>query len=210
MTVTVPPVGAAPLTRRATAEYRRATPAQIEQGRQWYRESNAIAVAHVVEYGVSLETASGVLAALSPRMGWGSNVMFAERMMASGGTLDHGCLSRSLEQARRIYHGESPLDVLGGPKTRAFYEAILTAGESKTAVIDVHAWAMLVGERGAKPPTIRQYREADLRMRRAASIVGENVHDFQAITWLAWRARWWKPGTHDHNPQEMLEGADQW
>lgn len=201
----------APLTRRATAEYRRATPTHIERGRAWYRDAHAIALAHVVEYGVALETAAGVLAALSPRMGWGSNVMFAERMMASGGTLDHGCLTRSLDQARRIFHGEAPLDVMSGPKTRAFYDAILTGGEGDgPAVIDVHAWAMLTGERGAPPPTNRQYREAAQMMARGAKIVGESVHDFQAITWLTWRHRFWKPGTNDHHGQTMLDGADQW
>lgn len=201
-----------PLTRRATAEYRRANDTHIERGRAWYRDANAIALNLVVEYGVTIETASGVLAALSPRMGWGTNVLFAERMMASRGTLSSGCLSRSLDQARAIYHGEAPLTVMRGPKTRAFYDAILTAGEGDgPAVIDVHAWAMLTGKRGAgKPPTNKQYREAATMMARGAKIVGESVHDFQAITWLTWRARFWRPGINDYNGQTFLEGADQW
>lgn len=211
MTTDTRPTVGQPLTRRATAEYRRATEMQIEQGRNWYREANAIAVAHVVEYGVTIEQASGIIAALSPRMSWGSNVMFAERMLASGGTLDHGCLGRSLDQARRIYHGASPLEVMNGPKTRAFYDAVLTAGQGAgPAVIDVHAWAMLTGVRGGNPPTNRQYRVAAELMQRGADIVGESVHDFQAITWITWRHRWWRPGVNDHMPQTMLEGADQW
>jgi hypothetical protein len=200
-----------PLTRRATAEYRRAAPTHIERGRAWYRDANAIALNHVVEYGVSIEQASGILAALSPRMGWGSNVMFAERMLASKGTLDQGCLGRSLAQARRIYAGEDPLAVMKGPKTRAFYDAILTGGEGDgPAVIDVHAWSMLTGSRDVPPPTNKQYREAAVLMARGAKIVGESVHDFQAITWLTWRQRWWRPGVNDYNGQTMLEGADQW
>jgi hypothetical protein len=201
----------APLTRRATTEYRRATPTRIADGRAWYRDAHAIALAHVVQYGVALETAAGVLAALSPRMSWGSNVMFAERMMASRGTLDHGCLTRSLDQARRIYAGDHPLKVMRGPKTRAFYDAILTAGQGDgPAVIDVHAWAMLTGERGATPPTNRQYREAADLMARGARIVGESVHDFQAITWLTWRDRFRRPGVNDYHGATMLEGAEQW
>lgn len=200
----------APLTRRATAEYRRATCEQVEAGRQWYPDANAIALDMMVQYGVTLEQSSSIIAALSPRMSWGSNVMFAERLLASGGTLDRGCLGRSIRQATRIYQGEHPLAVLGGLKTRAFYEAILTSGQSDTAVIDVHAWAMLIGERGTRPPNRGDYRAADVCMRRAARIVGENLHDFQAITWLTWRSRFWRPGTNDHRPQLPLEGSESW
>lgn len=113
-----------PLTRRATAEYRRATQAQREAGARWYIEAHEIARNQADEHGVTIEVASGVLAAMSPRLGWGSNVMIAERMLASRGTLDRGGLGRSLQQARHIYHGEDPLLVLGGPKTRAFYSAM--------------------------------------------------------------------------------------
>lgn len=196
-----------PLTRRATAEYRSATPEQVTRGRAWYREANAIALSHVSEYGVTIEQASGIISALSPRMPWGFNVMLAERMLASGGTLDHGCLGRSLDQARRIYRGEHPLEVMRGQKTRAFYDAILTAGQgSGPAVIDVHAWSMLTGKRGGPPPTIKQYRTAAEIMRRGADIVGENVHDFQAITWVTWRNRFWQPGAFDLSPSQHTGG----
>jgi hypothetical protein len=199
-----------PLTRRATAEYRRATPVIVERGRAWYREANAIALNHVVEYGVTLEQASGILAAFSPRMAWGQNVMMAERLLSRNGTLDGGCLKRSIEQASRIYFGEDPLRVMQGPKTRAFYQAVLTAGQSETAVIDVHAWSMLIGRRAEKAPNLTQYRAADTCIRRAADIVGEGTHELQAVTWLAWRARFWSPGVNDHHGAQTLEGADQW
>jgi hypothetical protein len=200
----------APLTRRATAEYRTASAGQVEAGHAWYPKANEIARDMAAEHMVTVEVASGILAALSPRLGWGKNVMMAERMLSSGGTLDHGILGRSLAHGRAIYDGAHPLKVMRGPKTVAFYHAILTAGESLDAVIDVHAWAMLVGERGTPPPTVRQYREAAGCMTRAAKILGVGVHDVQATTWLTWRARRYKPGTFDHNPNPTLEGLDQW
>ena len=199
-----------PLTRRATAEYRRATSAQREEGAAWYAEAHAVAREQAEEYHLTIEQTSGVLAALSPRLGWGPNCALAERMLASGGTLDHGGLSRSLQQARHIYAGADPKVVLGGPKTRAFYVAILTAGESGRAVIDRHAWDMLTGERGATPPTAKQYATAAEMMARAAKIVGIGVHELQATTWVAWRSRFWSKTAFGHNPQPMLEGARSW
>lgn len=200
----------APLTRRATAEYRTASPRQVEAGHQWYPAAHEIARNMADEHLVTIEVAAGILAALSPRLGWGKNVMMAERMLSSLGTLDHGILGRSLAHGRAIYDGAHPLEVMKGPKTVAFYNAILTAGESPDAVIDVHAWAMLVGERGTPPPTNKQYREAADRMAKAAKILGVSVHEVQATTWLTWRARFWTPGTFDHTPQPMLEGANSW
>lgn len=199
-----------PLTRRATAEFRRATAEQRTSGEAWYAEAHAVARDQVAEYGVTIEVASGVLAALSPRMGWGSNVALAERMLASGGTLDRGALSRSLQQARHIYHGTPVLEVLGGPKTRAFYEAILSSGQEGTPVIDRHAWDMLVGQRGAVAPTLGQYRQAAEMMTRAAKIAGVGTHVMQATTWLTWRARFWDKHAFNHRPQPMLEGARAW
>lgn len=199
-----------PLTRRATAEFRRATKSQLDAGRAWYIEAHEIARDQANEHGVTIEVASGILAATSPRLGWGPNVMIAERVLASRGTLDRGALGRSLQQARHIYHGESPLLVLGGPKTRAFYTAILTAGEEGGAVVDRHAWDMLTGTRGATPPTAKQYAEGAERMQRAASILGESVHTVQAVTWLVWRSRFWSRDAFSHRPQPMLEGARQW
>lgn len=192
-----------PLTRRATA-------AQREAGAAWYEEAHEVARGQANEYGVTIEVTSGVLAALSPRLGWGPNVALAERMLYTNGTLDRGGLGRSLQQARHIYAGAEPLVVLGGPKTRAFYEAILTAGGEGRPVIDRHAWDMLVGERGATPPTKAQYADAAEKMQRAASIVGVPAHVMQATTWVTWRARFWGKTAFAHNPQPMLEGARSW
>lgn len=200
-----------PLTRRATTTYRNATPQQVEAGHSWYPEAHQVAASQAGTYGVTIEVAAGVLAALSPRLGWGPNVMLAERMLATGGTLDRGGLGRSLAQARAIHAGADPDEVLRGPKTHAFYHAILTAGDSETPVIDRHAWDMLTGRRGAPPPTNRQYRDAAAKMRRAAEILGVTAHQAQAVTWLVHRAKHWKPGAFDLTARRpMLEGAASW
>ncbi len=186
-----------PLTRRATSTFRAATADQLERGRSWYPDAHAIARRQADDRGLTIETTSGILAALSPRLGWGPNVALAERMLESRGTLSHGALGRSLQQARSIHAGAHPLDVLGGPKTRAFYRAILTAGAAPEPVIDRHAWDMLVGRRGAASPSARQYAEAAEKMSRAAAILGAPVSEVQATTWVAWRSRFWADGAFD-------------
>jgi hypothetical protein len=196
---------AEPLTRRATAEYRSATAKQIEEGHAWYPSAHQIARDQATEHLVTIEVSAGILAALSPRLSWGKNVMYAERMLSSLGTLDHGALGRSLAHGRAIYNGADPLDVLKGPKTRAFYLAILTGGESPDPVIDTHAWSMLTGQRGTNPPTDKQYRDGARCMTNAAQRLGLNVHDVQATTWLTWRARFYQRGRFDHTPQPMLD-----
>lgn len=199
-----------PLTRRVTSAYRGATEQQIQAGHLWYPEAAAVAVAQAAEYGVLTETAAGVLAAFSPRLGWGPNIMIAERFLASGGTLNRGCLGRSLAQAKAIYDGTDPDVVLRGPKTNAFFHAILSEGTSETAVIDRHAWDLLVGKRGATPPTAKQYAAADARMQSAAKILGVSVHATQAVTWLVQRAKHWAPGAFDGTRPQYLEGAAAW
>lgn len=197
----------AALTRRATAEFRKAPPSRVTAGRSWYAEANAIARGQAERHGVTIEVAAGVIAALSPRMGWATNVGVAERMLRLDGALEGGALSRSIQQARAIYDGGRPLDVLSGPKVRAFYTAILTSGEEGSAVIDRHAWDMLTGRRGSPPPTQRQYAEAAAIMARAAVILNERLHDTQAVTWLQWRARFWSRTAFSLTPQSALEGV---
>lgn len=186
-----------PLTRRATAVYRQAEAVHLERGASWYPDAHGIAVAQASAYHLPIETTSGILAALSPRCPWARNILLADQMLASHGRLDTGGLRMLLKQARTIHAGADPLDVLKGPKTRAFYQAILTAGQSEDPVIDRHAWDMLVGKRGSTPPNLGQYRLAADRMQRAADILGQPVSHVQAVTWVSWRARYWKEGAFD-------------
>jgi hypothetical protein len=200
-----------PLTRRATTLYRAATPTQRAAGEGWYQEAHDIAASQAETYDVTVEVAAGIIAATSPRLGWGPNVMLSERMLASGGTLERGGLGRSLAQARAIYAGADADEVLRGPKTNAFYHAIVTAGGSPVPVIDRHAWDMLTGKRQAPAPTLGQYRQASLVMIRAAKILDAPVHHVQATTWLAHRAKYWSESAFNLTARKpMLEGAATW
>jgi len=160
----------------------------------WYAESRRVAEALAGEYGVTLETVAGVIAALSPRMRWSDNVRGAEAVLhraAYPGVFGTGGMlaglgkpipgyGANIAKAERIAAGEAPLAVLGGPKVLAFYRAIL--GDRSSAVIDV--WMIrAVGEYAHKPITGAAYERVADALRAAALAAGVDTADFQAIVW---------------------------
>lgn len=84
----------------------------------------------------------------------------------------------SLRKAVAIRDGARPLDVLGGPKVRAFYRALTTGGAEGPPVID--RWMFRVLEIDTIP-------ECQAAVLEAAHAVGERPHDMQAILWVAVR-----------------------
>lgn len=158
--------------------YNRTTADIIREGRNWYPRTRALAAEMAAETGHTERACAGVLAALSPRSFWATNVAVAWDMVRGGPGRG---LTRSLSNARAILAGADPLDVLGGPKTRAFFGAIV--GEGHTATID--AWATqgaTAGEYGAVAPA--RYDDVAGAYAIAAEVTGENVHALQAIVWV--------------------------
>lgn len=148
---------------------------------RWYRESRRVARALARKHGVSLATAAGVIAALSPRQQWSANVAGADDLLG-GGT---GCgFAKNRDKAERIANGERPLDVLSGPKVRAFYRAIM--GDQDAAVVDVWMWRAM----GQNPlaPTVK-YDDAAASLVEAARKVEVAVTAFQAAVWTYVRGR---------------------
>lgn len=166
-----------PIVRRLVRTYGQASILGENGGTAWYRESQATAAAIARETGVSVEVAAGVIAALSPRMQWRANVRAATDACAGR---SYGALGTSKRAAARIIAGEHPLDVLQGPKVRAFYSAIM--GDEDAAVVDV--WMLrAMGEDASKSPTRKRYAELADAIATAASIVGIGTATFQAIVW---------------------------
>jgi len=154
----------------------RAAPVESD-GEVWYRTSRGEARRLARKHGVTVSRAAGVIAALSPRVQWSVNVRMADALL--GGQRVRG-LGLSVANARRIRRGERPLDVLNGPKTRAFYRAIM--GDEDAAVIDV--WMMrAAGRSEASPRNAADYDLVSEALRRAARQVGRGTATFQAIVW---------------------------
>lgn len=168
--------------------YGSATEAHIAEGMSWYNDAHDFCKA----LDSNVERAAGIVAALSPNNSWDNNMAMAARLYSQG----HGerCGMRAnVIKAERIYAGESPLDVLGGNKVRAFFMSIAYPGDHTVKpVIDRHAFDIAVGRKtdnkargilsrkGVYDSFAEVYSEA-------AKTAGIGSAQMQAVTWVAWR-----------------------
>lgn len=191
-------------TRSITAVFRQASDDNVRDGLAWYSTAADIAEAIALSTGRPFDVVVGVIAATSPRMGWGPNVRLAHRILSTGDT-SRGYLKNGLNAARRILDGADPLDVLRSRKVSNFYRAIVSRG-TDGIVIDRHAMDIAHNFRveGERPsPTDRQYDAIAEYYRRAALALardgwpGITAAQVQAVTWLAWRNRFWNAGAFD-------------
>lgn len=178
----------------------------------WYADARRFCVGIGRPHGLTVETVAGAVAALSPQVSWREQVSYAPAILdawAQGLTFRRfpgPGYNANKRKAARILAGGAPLDVLGGPKVRAFYRAITSAGADPEAVcIDRHAWALACGAeksgpRGGAPVpklTDKRYREAAAaftlaaeRLRAAFPDLAERLTapNVQALVWEFWRA----------------------
>lgn len=196
-----------PRVQNVTRVFRTATPAEVEAGAVWYTDAYNIASAFAVKYGVTVEQAAGVIAAVSPILSWGSNVNLAGRILAAGGTLTTGGLTANIAKANRIIAGEAPLTVFATSlKVRNFYLSIITKG-AEGVTIDRHAYDIAVNKRhtdDTRPGlTPKRYAAAQAVYARAAEILSEETGvpltagQVQSVTWELWRNRYWRKGAWD-------------
>lgn len=185
------------------ATYNAATLEEWSDGRRWYHEAHALA-AELAPADVALGAA--VLAILSPRRAWPQNVTLARHAFATGLQLASEGASTDAREATwnafpttgdqrrklaRLFSGENPDTVVGGPKVRSFWQTITNPSDpDASAVIDRHAIAiaedrpMASAELRINPATYAAYVDA---YRTVSVMVGESPSVVQAITWVAWR-----------------------
>lgn len=168
--------------------YFNATREEIAAGKSWYDDARNLAQSLVsTRPGLTLETAAGIIAALSPLTPWERNKELAIRAVSDGEA--SGTLGNSVRAANRIIDGTHPLQVLKSDKVRNFYLSIM--GSADAVCIDRHAWEVFEGKRYAdkeRPKvTPKKYREAADAYREAAHVLALTATQLQAITWLTWR-----------------------
>lgn len=182
-----------PSAENVVAMFKLATGAEIIHGMNWYRDAHDIA-GRIAKGDYAM--GAGVLAAMSPMMGWDRNVEVAENAFRDGKA--SGGLKRNCEKSDKIMSGDNPLDVLGGDKVRNFYLAILDPENSIGVVVDRHAFDIAVGEvtndktRGAlsRKGIYEKFSQAYIIAAEIVSLeLGFKVSgcQMQAITWVAWR-----------------------
>src|SRR5690349_21017448 len=122
-------------TRRILAHYRAADESVRMLGDAWYDQAQQTAEEICPE---DPTMAAGVIAALSPRCQWITNVAWARAVIhaAQNGLPCPAVHTTAMrKQAWRIANGEAPLSVLNGPKVRRFFGNI--NGDRSAVTVDV-------------------------------------------------------------------------
>lgn len=178
-------------TRNVTKAFRLATPADIADGMSWYDYARDFASS----LDSNVERAAGIIAALSPNQAWPTNKKMAMEFYNGRRNVHTG---DNVRKAERILSGETPLDILGGAKVRAFYTNIMGMDTHEAVTIDRHAIMVCEG---------RVLRDTELKshfgVKRNRQYVSEYVQaskilsketgtymtpaQIQAITWVWWR-----------------------
>jgi hypothetical protein len=207
------------MSARILRVYRSADAQQVAAGLAWYPAAREIAGEIARDAGIPVETAAGILAALSPQTSWGQNVDWA-RELAAGSPVSRG-LGMSQARGMAILAGDrDPLDILGGRKVRAFYACIVTAGATDAVCVDRHAYDIATGQRGSHltltdrlaEHTQRAYVSAAARLRATGEAPGITGAQLQAVAWVTWRQRYWQAGawdgyTHDRGRAPLTEST---
>ena len=162
--------------RRLARLLQDATPGNMESASTWYEDAYLVAVDVAGRLGVPVENAAAIIAALSPRVRWSTNITLAIDFAAGREIKGLGNSIRSAERAR-----VEGIDALKGVKVNAFAKAI--AGDDDAIVIDV--WMMrAAGFMDRDAPTIVQYREIASAIRSLAVAWGVTPRTMQALLWI--------------------------
>lgn len=153
--------------QRADAECRR-------EGRAWYRDAHDLAADLAKEAGLTVDTVAAIMAVLSPRSAWGTNVRNTAATLVEAGHLnldravsilfEHGYgrdpvidtlnigdgprgLGKSIEKARTIAETENPIGIGYGQKTLSFWSNISDPKFSDDVTVDAWAAGVALGRR---------------------------------------------------------------
>jgi hypothetical protein len=172
-----------------------ASPEHWTEGKNWYRNARLFCYNFAVTYNLPLERVVGMLAALSPQTAWSINKTALENLLSLDECPGYTGYKVNINKARRIFHGEDALTVLGqgtryGAKVRAFYDNILNPGTSELVTIDTHAIRAAYDIADVPRDLIRAVFESKLNLEIQAAYVKVskefNVRpcEFQAVCWL--------------------------
>lgn len=182
-----------PLVSNVLSVYSLASGEDMREGLSWYLDAHNYAniLTDTYDYSLHPTAAAGVIAALSPMMGWEANKRQAALAFERGNADGLG-LKRNCDKANAILDGALPLDVLGGNKVRAFFSTILDPYGYDIPVIDRHAFDIAVGmvtDDAARSTLSRKgvYQNFGEVYVDAAKTAGVSASQMQAITWVAWR-----------------------
>jgi hypothetical protein len=170
--------------------------ADFDHGVAWYGIAHRHARELAREFGVGLETASALIAVLSPNNSWQGNLKDARRVLEARrlGVLDQVRVKTyplNLAKAKRLLNGERPGDVLRGPKVLAFYGNILRPGTPGFVTIDFHITNLCRGKhepmKDSKVPSRSEREECIEAIWKVAEDRGLLPQQVQAVAWVSWK-----------------------
>lgn len=154
--------------------WKRADAACRRYGRTWYPKTHELTRDLANAAGLSVDTVAAIIAVLSPRSAWPTNVKNAAAVLVEAGHLSldkavsilfaHGYgrdpvvdtlniaegprgLGGSITKARMIVSAEAPADFVTGQKVRSFYHNIADPKHSNDVTIDAWAAGVAMGRR---------------------------------------------------------------
>lgn len=188
-------------SKHILAAYNLASQAEVHAGMVWYSDAKLVATALARQYGVTVRTAVGVIAALSPRNKWSRNLLDAEALLKvaqvdlkAAAEVKVCTFGANRAKALAIIEADCESDealfsILKGAKLVEFAKCIL--GYSDEVCIDGHAYSVWLGDRVALknvPKITKKMREQIKKdYRHAAQLLNLSAYEVQAITWCVWR-----------------------
>ena len=184
------------MRRNLRTLYRRhATRADIAQGAAWYPAARSIMADWSASYGVSVETAAAVTAALSPQCAWARNLIAADDVLADRAVSIGGPLPVNIRKARKLLDDTRDYPTLAdrmrryfpqGPKVNSFAHNL--AGADSIVTIDTHAAQATLNDLHFS--VIRGWQQYALFAQAysdTAHSFGVAPCSFQASVWLIWK-----------------------
>lgn len=178
--------------------YNQATADEREQGLYWYQTAHNDAQVIADRHGVTVSQAAGVIAAISPGLEWGLNLIQADEFIKAykaGSKLPMiGVYGRkNMTKAKQILYGKEVYDALPttGPKTYAFFRCIEGSQGTSLVVIDRHAkclaYYQLTDRDKFSAVRLGEYDYLVRHYRHVAEQLDLIPHQLQAITWVTWK-----------------------
>lgn len=180
--------------------YSLATADEIKSGLAWYDGAHAHACELSSLYGIPLQAAAEILAALSPNVRWGRNVADAYTLcgvLAAGGAIESiriNTYPANRAKAGAIFNaavaGLPYAGILSGPKVTRFAKTIETPWESHGITVDVHAFSVASGKRFTTKDVVIgtvNYHTCERAYLTVGAELGIAGHQVQAITWTVWK-----------------------
>jgi len=173
-----------------------ATDQEIRDGMDFYPGAHGLCKLFAAAFRVTVESAAGVYAALSPMNGWDTNVANTAEVLRwanapqerNGEFPKVNTSSANRDKAIAIACGAYPLEVLRGRKVRAFYAGIANPDDTSPIPVDRHLIVLALGRIPEKRELSRLASNATLysRVESAYAEVGQRENLGNRIASIAW------------------------